>query len=61
VRIPKFARADAALFYSLSERLRLQANVENLTNRSYIVNGHNNNNLTPGLTRAVRAGLTVQF
>ena len=61
VRIPKFTRADAALFYSLSERLRLQVNVENLTNRSYIVNGHNNNNLTPGLARAVRVGLTVQF
>ncbi len=61
VRIPQFTRADGALFYSLSERLRLQVNVENLTNRSYIVNAHNNNNLTPGLARAVRAGLTVRF
>ncbi len=61
VRIPNFTRADAALFYSLSERLRLQVNVENLTNRKYIVNGHNNNNLTPGLARAVRAGLTARF
>lgn len=61
VRIPNFTRADAAVFYSLGERLRLQVNVENLTDRSYIVNGHNNNNLTPGMARAVRVGLTVQF
>ncbi len=61
VRIPRFTRADAALFYSLSERLRLQVNVENLTDRKYIVNGHNNNNLTPGLARAVRVGLTARF
>jgi len=61
VRIPQFARADVALFHSLSERLSLQVNVENLTNRSYIVNAHNNNNLTPGLARAVRAGLTVRL
>jgi len=61
VRIPRFTRADAALFYSLSERLRLQVNVENLTDRKYIVNGHNNNNLTPGMARAVRVGLTARF
>ncbi|MCX6611427.1 MAG: TonB-dependent receptor, partial [Acidobacteria bacterium] len=61
VRIPSFRRADAAVFYSLSERLRLQVNVENLTDRKYIVNGHNNNNLTPGLARAVRVGLTARF
>ncbi len=30
VRLPGYTRADAAVFYSLTERVRLQANVENL-------------------------------
>jgi len=61
VRIPNFTRADAALFYSLSERFRIQANCENLTDRKYIVNSHNNNNLTPGYARTLRVGVTARF
>lgn len=61
VRIPGFTRADAGVFYQLSERLKLQANIENLTNRSYIINAHNNNNLTPGFARTARISLTARF
>jgi catecholate siderophore receptor len=61
VKIPAFARADAALFYEWSERIRLQANVENLTDRNYMLNGHNNNNLTPGFARALRVGMSFRF
>jgi catecholate siderophore receptor len=61
VRIPQFTRADAAVFYSLTEKLRLQANVENLTDRKYFSTAHSNNNITPGFARAVRIGLTVRF
>src|SRR5262249_13433796 len=32
VTLPGYTRADAAVFYSLSEKMRLQANVENLFN-----------------------------
>lgn len=61
VVVPSYTRADAAVFYSLTERLRLQANVENLTDRRYFVNAHSNTNITPGFPRAVRIGLTARF
>jgi catecholate siderophore receptor len=61
VRLPGFTRADAAIFYSLTEKIRLQANVENLTDRHYFVNANSNNNISPGNARAARVGLTFRF
>ena len=61
VTIPGFTRADAALYYSLTEKLRLQANVENLTDKKYFASAHSNNNITPGYARALRVGLTMRF
>ena len=61
VTIPAFTRADAAVFYSITERVRLQANVENLTGHDYFASAHSNNNITPGYARAIRLGLTARF
>ena len=61
VVLPGYARVDAAAYYSLTERVRLQANVENLSGRRYILNADNNNNLSPGSPRAVRLGLLARF
>jgi len=61
VRLPGYARADAAVFYSLTERIRLQANVENLLNHRYFLNADSNANISPGSTRAVRIGLVTRF
>jgi catecholate siderophore receptor len=61
VILPHYTRADAALFYSLTERMRLQVNVENLLGRTYYINADGNNNISPGSPRAVRAGLTARF
>ena len=61
VIIPSFTRADAAVYYSLTEKLRIQANVENLMDRRYFSTAHSNNNITPGFARAVRIGLTMRF
>jgi catecholate siderophore receptor len=61
VTVPGFTRADAAVYYSLTEKLRLQANVENLTDRKYFSTAHSNNNITPGYARALRLGLTIRF
>jgi len=61
VNIPGFTRADVALYYSLTERTRLQANLENLTNGQYFASAHSNNNITPGYARALRIGLTTRF
>ncbi len=61
VTIPSFTRADVALYYSLTEKMRLQANLENLTDNHYIISAHSNNNLAPGNARALRIGLTMRF
>lgn len=61
VRLPGYTRADAAVYYSLSERIRLQANVENLFNTRYFVNADGNNNISFGSSRAIRVGLTARF
>ena len=61
VTLPGFTRADVALFYSMTEKMRLQVNVENLTDRKYFVSAHSNNNISPGFARAIRMGLTMRF
>jgi catecholate siderophore receptor len=61
VTLPGFTRVDAGLFWTPSERLRVQLNVENLLDERYYPNAHNNNNITPGSPLAVRAGVTATF
>lgn len=61
VVLPGYTRVDAAVYYSLTERIRIQANVENLANITYFTNAHTNNNISPGYPRAVRIGLTARF
>jgi catecholate siderophore receptor len=61
VTIPRFTRADAAVYYSLTEKIRVQANAENITNRSYYVNAHSNNNITPGAPLVLRVATVVRF
>ncbi len=61
VTLPDFTRVDAAIYYSLSDAIDLQVNVENLTNALYFATAHNDNNITPGAPRNVRAALTARF
>jgi catecholate siderophore receptor len=61
VTLPGYTRADAAVFYSLTERWRLQANLENLLDKTYYLNADNNTNISPGSPRALRVGLTARF
>ncbi|MEO8050909.1 MAG: TonB-dependent siderophore receptor [Acidobacteriota bacterium] len=61
VTLPGYTRADAAVFYSLSEKVRLQANVENLFDTRYYLNADNNTNISPGSPRALRIGLIAKF
>ncbi len=61
VTLPGYARLDAAIYYTISEDLRLQANIENLLDRRYWANAHNNNNISPGSPRALRIGLDLRF
>lgn len=61
VRLPQFTRADLGAYYTLTEAVRLQANVENLFDRTYYATANGNNNIMPGYARAVRIGLVARF
>ena len=61
VTLPGYTRGDAAIYFGLTERLRLQANVENLFGKTYYINADGNNNITPGSSRAFRIALTARF
>jgi catecholate siderophore receptor len=61
VTLPGYTRADAAVFYSLTERWRLQANLENMLDKKYYLNADSNTNISPSSPRALRVGLTARF
>jgi catecholate siderophore receptor len=61
VTLPGYTRADGAVFFSISEKIRVQANVENLFNKKYYINADSNTNISPGSSRALRVGLTARF
>ena len=61
VRLPGWVRVDAAAYYDLDDRWRLQVNVENLADDRYFASAHNNANITPGSPRAVRTALTWRY
>ncbi|MDJ0917435.1 MAG: TonB-dependent siderophore receptor [Woeseiaceae bacterium] len=48
VEVPGYTRVDAAAYYDVSDRLRLQLNVENLLDEDYYPDAHSNDNITTG-------------
>lgn len=60
-RLPAFTRVDAALFFTANERLELQVNVENLLDKAYFSDSHNNNNITPGAPINARFTARMKF
>ncbi|MEM7729003.1 MAG: TonB-dependent siderophore receptor, partial [Pseudomonadota bacterium] len=61
VILPDYIRVDAAAHYDVSERVRLQLNVENLFDTDYFPNAHTNNNLTVGRPLNARFSLQTRF
>jgi len=61
VTLPAYTRIDAALYVPISERWKLQANFENLLNRTYYLNADGNNNISPGSPRAIRVSVLTRF
>ena len=61
VTVPASLRVDAAVFATLSPRLRAQVNLENAFDAHYFASAQNNFNITPGAPRAVRVTLTTRF
>jgi catecholate siderophore receptor len=61
VVVPGFTRVDAAAFVGLGERVRAQANVENVFDAAYHSSAHNDNNITPGAPRSLRVSVSGRF
>ena len=59
--LPGYTRYDAAIYGKFSDKLRLQVNLENLTNKEYALFAHNNQNITPGSPITGRATLIYDF
>jgi catecholate siderophore receptor len=60
-RLPGFTRVDAAIFYKVSEQVKLQLNVENLFDETYFSDAHNNNNISTGAPINGRLSVQVKF
>ncbi len=61
VKLPGYARVDAAIFYEFAEGIEAQLNVENIFNADYFPTAHNDNNIAPGAPTTARATLRFGF
>jgi catecholate siderophore receptor len=61
VRLPGYARIDAAAFYRLPHGLEAQLNVENILGAHYFPTASNDNNIAPGAPRTVKLSLGYRF
>jgi catecholate siderophore receptor len=55
--LPSYTRVDASAYYDFSDKLRVQLNVENLTDQTYFPNAHSTHQATVGAP--LNAALTV--
>jgi catecholate siderophore receptor len=61
VILPAHTRVDAAVYYRISDDMKMQVNFENVLDETYWGTAHNDNNITPGAPRSVRVTLTSMF
>lgn len=61
VALPDYTRVDAALYYTISQKLSAQLNVENVFGTRYYLYAHSNNNITPGSPTAFKLSLNAKF
>ena len=59
VKLPAFTRVDGGVYFSLTESVGAQLNLENIFNEKYYPLANGNNNITPGSPRAIRVSLTT--
>lgn len=59
--LPSYTRVDAAAYYDFSEDLRIQVNVENLTDELYFPNSHSTHQATVGRPLNARVTVTSRF
>lgn len=60
-RLPGYTRIDAAVFYKLTDKIEAQINVENLTDKTYFPNAHNDNNISTGAPLNARFTISAKF
>lgn len=61
VEVPGYTRVDAAAYFDLTDRTRLQVNVENLFDADYFPDAHSNDNITVGRPLNARATVRHRF
>ena len=61
VKLPGYARLDAAIYANINKQTKLQLNIENLLDKTYYQSAHNNNNIMYGYPFTARATLTYTF
>jgi catecholate siderophore receptor len=59
--LPSYTRVDAAAYYDVSERLRLQVNIENLTDEVYFPDAHSTHQATVGAPLNARFTISGRF
>lgn len=61
VELPDFIRVDTALYYTVSEDIKLQLNVENLFDSDFFPAAHNDNNISTAEPLNARLSITTKF
>ena len=61
VKLPGYARVDAALFYQLPHGIQTQINLENLFGARYFPSSNGDNNIGPGAPRTIKATVGYRF
>ena len=61
VKLPGYARLDAAIYANINKQTKLQLNIENLLDKTYYQSAHNNYNIMYGYPLTARATVTYTF
>ena len=61
VKLPGYARVDAALYYQIADGIEAQLNAENILGANYFPTAHNDNNIAPGAPMNVKGSVRFTF
>ena len=61
VKMPGYARVDAALYYKIADGIEAQLNAENILGADYFPTAHNDNNVAPGAPANVKGSIRFTF
>jgi catecholate siderophore receptor len=59
--LPAYTRVDAAVYYSIADDLKLQLNIENLSDEVYFPHSHSNHQVAVGESRNARLSISKTF